>query len=123
MCLELVSDESNSTSIITQRQLSAMRNTNVSGWLPANQATITYLGEFHPYISAVFSFFVRHTYGVRNDKYHMINRKNKYTFQNQNKIFRILYSKICYVLEVRRKVWEWITQAKKLQTWDFLERF
>jgi hypothetical protein len=57
MCLELVSDESNSTSIITERQLSAMRNTNVSGWLPANQATITYLGEFHPYISAVFSFF------------------------------------------------------------------
>jgi hypothetical protein len=57
MCLELVSNESNSTSIITERRLSAMRNTDVSGWLPANQATITYLGEFHPFIVTVFSFF------------------------------------------------------------------
>lgn len=58
MCLEPVSDESNSTNIITEHRLSAMRNTNVSGWLPANQATITYLGEFHPFISAAFSFFL-----------------------------------------------------------------
>jgi len=78
MCLELVSNHSSSTSIITECRLSAMRNTNVSGWLPANQTTNTYLGEFHPYISAVFPFFfVRHTYGVPNDKYCMIKWYNK----------------------------------------------
>jgi len=58
MCLELVFNVFNSTCIITERRLSAMRNTNMSGWLPANQTTNTYLGEFHPYISAIFSFFL-----------------------------------------------------------------
>jgi hypothetical protein len=44
--------------IITERRLSAMRYTHVSGRLPASQATITYLRESRPFIVQSFHFFL-----------------------------------------------------------------